>query len=340
MSSRLIVLILTCLATANAFTQPPRRHTLNATPKTVVWGYYDASVPPVLRIQSGDLVDVQTLIVSTPARLEAAGLPAADIEPALHDVDREVKERGPAPHILTGPVYVEGAEPGNVLEVRILSIELAIPYALNSFRPGLGTLPEDYPYARARVIPLDLKRRVARFAEGIEVPLQPFFGSIGVAPPLVSGRVSAAPPWIHAGNLDNKHLVAGTTLYIPVHAPGALLLIGDGHAAQGDGEVDLSALETSLRGTVQLIVRKDMRLGWPRAETPTHYMTMGLHQDLDEAAKLAVREMVDFLVTQKGLSRDDAYMLSSIAADLAVTQLVDGTKGIHATIPKSIFMKP
>src|SRR5213078_1566078 len=189
-----------------------------------------------------------------------------------------------------------------------------------------------------RIIPLDEARMVAHFADGIDIPLHPFFGSIGVAPPEVSGRVSSAPPWVHAGNLDNKELVAGTTLYIPVHAKGALFLAGDGHAGQGNGEVDITAMETSLIGTFQLIVRKDMHLKWPRAETPTHYIAMGIDEDLREAAKLAVREMIDYLVTEKHLTRDDAYQLASVAADFDITQLVDGTKGVHAMIPKAIFV--
>jgi acetamidase/formamidase len=160
---------------------------------------------------------------------------------------------------------------------------------------------------------------------------------MGVAPPDVNGRISSAPPWIHAGNLDNRELVVGTTLYIPVHARGALFEVGDGHAGQGDGEVDITALETSLVGTFQLIVRKDMHLRWPRAETPTHFITMGLNEDLVEATRGAVREMIDFLVTEMHLSREDAYMLTSVAADLHITQLVDGNKGVHAMIPKAIF---
>src|SRR5436853_7506930 len=187
------------------------------------------------------------------------------------------------------------------------------------------------------MIPFDEKRMVAKFAPGIEIPLHPFFGSMGVAPPETTGKFSSNPPGIHAGNLDNKELVAGTTLYIPVHAPGALLLIGDGHAGQGNGEVDITAMETSLIGTFQLIVRKDMHLKWPRAETPTHYIAMGIHEDLNEATKMALREMIDFLVNEKHMTRDDAYMLSSVAADLDITQLVDGNKGVHAMIPKAIF---
>src|SRR5258707_10147367 len=311
---------------------------LKPTPKTVAWGYYDASTPPVLRIKSGDTVEVQTLITSNPTRLEGAGVKPEDVEQSLRDIVKEVTNKGPGGHILTGPIFVEGAEPGDVLEVRIKSIKLAIPYAYNAFSPGRGFLPEDFPYAKMRIIPLDEQRMVAHFADGIEIPLRPFFGSIGVAPPDVSGRISSAPPWIHAGNLDNKELVAGTTLFIPIHAKGALFLAGDGHAGQGNGEVDITAMETSLIGTFQFIVRKDMHLRWPRAETPTHYITMGLHEDLNEATKAAVREMIDYLMTEKHLSRDDAYMLSSVAADLSITELVDGNKGGHMAIPKAIFV--
>jgi acetamidase/formamidase len=178
---------------------------------------------------------------------------------------------------------------------------------------------------------------VAQFANGIEIPLHPFFGSMGVAPPAVTGRISSNPPWVHGGNLDNKELVAGTTLYIPIHTRGALFQVGDGHAGQGDGEVDVTAMETSLIGTFQFIVRKDMRLRWPRAETPTHYITMGMNSDLVEATKIALREMIDFLMKEKHLSRDDAYMLASIAADLHITQLVDENDGVHMMIAKSIF---
>ena len=293
----------------------------------------------MLRIKSGDTIEIQTLITSSPSRLEAAGVAPEQVEQSLRDIYKEVTNKGPGGHILTGPIYVEGAEPGDVLEVRIRTIKLAIPYAYNAFSPGRGFLPEDFPYARIKIIPLDEKRMVGRFSDGIEIPLRPFFGSMGVAPPDVSGRISSAPPWIHAGNLDNKELVAGTTLFIPVHARGALFLTGDGHAGQGNGEVDITAMETSLVGTFQLIVRKDMHLKWPRAETPSHFITMGIHEDLNEATKMALREMIDFLVKEKHLTRDDAYMLSSVAADLEITQLVDGNKGVHAMILKSIFKK-
>ncbi|HKB79829.1 MAG TPA: acetamidase/formamidase family protein [Thermoanaerobaculia bacterium] len=231
----LIVLLAT--ATVASVQAQPAHIVLQATPKTVTWGRYDPHTPPVLRIRSGDIVEVHTLITSTPSRLEGAGVPPDQVEQSLRDIVREVTDRGPGGHILTGPIYVDGAEPGDVLEVRLLSIDLAIPYAYNGFRPGRGFLPDDYPYARMKIIPLDRARMVAHFAPGIDIPLHPFFGSMGVAPPEAVGRLDSAPPWIHAGNLDNKELVAGTTLYIPVHAKGALFEIGDGHAGQGDGEV-------------------------------------------------------------------------------------------------------
>ncbi len=312
-------------------------HRLLPTPKTVTWGYFDPKTPPVLRVNSGDTLEVETLAGGGLAALDAAGLPRDEVQPALLEVEREVKDRGEVPHILTGPVWVEGAEPGDVLEVNILAIDLSVPYAVNVFVPGRGFLPDEFPYAHAKLTRLDLKRNVAKFSEGVEIPLRPFFGVLGVAPPTLTGRVSSGPPWIQTGNMDNKELVAGTTLYMPVHVKGALFSVGDGHAAQGDGEVCVTALETSLRGRLKLTVRKDMKLRWPRAETPTHYMTMGFHENLEEAAKIAVNEMLDFLVKEKGLNRDAAYILASDAVDLRITQLVDGKKGVHAMLPKAVF---
>jgi acetamidase/formamidase len=311
---------------------------LKATPKTIVWGYYSAAAKPVLTIHSNDTVRIET-VSGSPSRLETAGVPAAQIPAALRDIYKEVTDKGPGGHILTGPVYVEGAEPGDVLEVRILKLELTAPFAYNSFRPGSGFLPDDFPSARTKIIPLDRARMTAKFTDSVELALHPFFGSMGVAPPEANGRINSAPPWIHAGNLDNKELVEGTTLFIPVHTKGALFEVGDGHAGQGNGEVDITALETQLTGTFQFIVRKDMHLKWPRGETATHYITMGVHEDLTEATKLAVRETIDFLVNEKHLSRDDAYMLSSVAVDFCITQLVDGNKGVHGMIAKKLFTK-
>ena len=312
-------------------------HRLDPSPSTVAWGHYDAAAKPVLRVASGDTVVVRTLLTSTPERLEKAGVPPADVEPALREIVKTVTDKGPGGHILTGPIFVEGAEPGDTLEVHIDKIELAISYAYNAFGPMRGFLPEDFPYPKIRIIPLDARAMVAHFAPGIDVPLRPFFGSIGVAPPPAMGRVDSAPPWMHAGNLDNKELVAGSVLSIPVHVPGALLEIGDGHAAQGNGEVDITALETSLLGTFRLVVRKNQHLAWPRAETLTHFITMGTDKDLIVAMKIAVREAIQFLMAARGLSKDDAYMLVSVSCDASVTQLVDGNVGAHVMIPKAIF---
>ena len=205
--------------------------------------------------------------------------------------------------------------------------------------PVGASCPTSSLYFHARAIPLDLNRKVANFAPGVEILLQPFFGVIGVAPPPLSGRISSGPPWVHTGNMDNKELVAGSTLYVPVHAAGALFSVGDGHAAQGDGEVCVTAMETSLRGTFQLIVRKDMKLDWPRAETPTDYMTMGFHENLTEATKIATEQMLDFLIKDKHLDRSSAYVLASNAMNLRITQLVDGKVGVHALVSKSIFKR-
>jgi acetamidase/formamidase len=333
--------VLGCMALASmsaaVFAQTPRTHDLKLTPENVHWGYYDPAVKPVLRIASGDTVRVETMIARGIQRLLAAGVREDEIPESLKVVERTVKERGPGAHPMTGPIWVEGAEPGDALEVKVLAIEFLHPYGVSGFIPGGGTLPDDFPYVGFHLVRFNQRAGTATFAPGITLKLAPFFGSIGVAPHPLVGRISSGPPGPHAGNLDNKDLVAGSTLYIPVHVPGALLSIGDGHAMQGDGEATGTALETSLRGTVQVTVRKGKRLAWPRAETPTHYIAMGLHTDLDEAAKLALREMIDFLVAEKNMKRDEAYILCSIAADFHVTQLVDGTKGVHAMLAKSIF---
>lgn len=312
-------------------------HELKLTPTNVHWGYYDAHLKPVLKIASGDTVRVETMVAGGLERLNLAGVPDAEIPDSLKQVEKSITDRGPGAHPLTGPIYVQRAEPGDTLEVHILGFEYLHPFGVTGFRPGSGTLPDEFPYARFKMIRFDPKAGLAEFSRGVRLKLAPFWGSIGVAPPPVIHRLSSGPPGSHAGNLDNKELVAGSILYLPVHVPGALLSIGDGHALQGDGEVTITALETSLRGTVQIFVRKGRQIRWPRAETPTHFITMGLNPDLNEAARMATREMIDFLMSQKGMSRDEAYILCSLAADLRVTQLVDDTKGIHAMLAKSIF---
>jgi acetamidase/formamidase len=281
------------------------------------------------------VVEIQT-VSGNPQNLERAGLSPDQIQPELRKVNADIprEARGPGGHILTGPVAIEGAEPGDVLEVRIREVRMDVPYSYNS---NAGFLADLFTERRTKIIPLDRERKIGHFGPGIDLPLKPFFGSMGIAPPPAAGKVNSAPPGIHAGNLDNKELVAGTTLFIPVHAKGALFEVGDGHAGMGNGEIDITAMETSLTGVFQFIVRKDMHLKWPRAETPTHYITMGIDTDLTEATRICAIETVDFLEKEKHLSRLDAYALASVAVDFEITQLVDGTKGVHAMIPKSIF---
>jgi acetamidase/formamidase len=329
--------MLVTAALAAQTSQPPRTHELPLTPEHVHWGYYDARVPPALHLASGDRVRIETMVAGGLQRLRLAGATEAEIPESLKAVERQVTERGPGAHPMSGPIFVDGAEPGDTLEVRIVAIEFLHAFGVNAFSPSGGVLPEDFPYAQLKLLRWQAGAERVEFKPGVSLRLAPFFGSIGVAPPPLVGRISSRPPGWHGGNLDNKDLVAGSVLYLPVHVAGALLSVGDGHALQGDGEVTGTALETSLRGTFELRVRKGRRLRWPRAETPTHYIAMGLDEDLDVAARLATREMVEFLVAEKGMSRDDAYMLCSLAADLHVTQAVDATKGVHASIPKSIF---
>jgi acetamidase/formamidase len=309
---------------------------LPASPSTVVWGYYSAQAKPVLTAHSGDTVRIHTVSTCALDRMEAGGAPHSVIPQYDRDIHEQVKDKGPGGHILTGPLEIAEAEPGDVLEVQIQKIDIDVPYACNSFGPGRGFLPNDFPYRNTKVIPLDREHMMADFAPGIKIPLHPFFGSMGLAPP-TAGRLSSGPPWMHAGNMDNKELVAGTTLFIPVHAKGALFEAGDGHAGQGNGEVDITALETWLTGTFKFIVHKDQHLLWPRAETPTHYISMGFDEDLKTATEMAVRNMIEFLVTEKHLSRSDAYSLTSVAIDVDITQLVDGKVGVHAMCPKAIF---
>ena len=274
-------------------------------------------------------------MLTFPERLKTLGVPDAEIPNSIREVLNSRPQGGG--NALTGPIYVEGAEPGDTLEVRLLKFEFLHPYGWTQFRPGRGTLPEEFPYFRAKLVRFDPEAGTAQFGPGITLRLAPFWGTIGVAPSVETGPVPSGVPNFNGGNFDNKELVAGSTVYFRVQVPGALLSMRDGHALQGDGEVSVAALETSLRGTVQVFVRKGKPIRWPRAETPTHFISMGLHPDLDEAARMATQEMIDFLVAEKGMSREEAYLLCSLAADLHVTQLVDGTKGIHAMLPKSIF---
>ena len=271
----LLLCIITLAFTASAQQKGSESdpYVLEPTPTTVAWGHYWSEYPPVLKIKSGDFVKIHTLLTSNPERLEAAGVPADQVEKELRDV-ASVKDKGPGGHVLTGPIYIEGADSGDILEVRLQSIDLAIPYGYNAIGAA-GFLSDEIFDRKMRIVPLDAKKMIGHWSEGIDIPLHPFFGSLGVAPPKYAGRWNSAPPWIHGGNLDNKELVAGTTIYYPVFVKGALFEIGDGHAAQGNGEVDITAIETSLIGKLQFIVHKGKSLRWPRAETATHVIAMG-----------------------------------------------------------------
>jgi acetamidase/formamidase len=313
--------------------------------ETVHWGYLSGAVDPVAFVNSGDVVTIDT--VSHEGLLPDQGAPhdffkrrGIAQEHLLADavaLYSSVQHSGLGPHIVSGPIHVASAEPGDTLAVHVLEAKPRTPYGVNSMRTGKGGLPDEFTLNRSIVIPFDLERNVAKFLPGIEVPLRPFFGIMATGPARSMGRVNSVPPGPYGGNIDLNELTAGSTLYLPVHVPGALFMTGDGHAAQGDGEVDLTAIETSMTGTFRLEVIKGKTLAWPRAETPTHWICVGLHENLDEAMKIAIRETVKFLAEEKGLAREDAYALASIAIDFEVTQVVDQVKGIHAMIPKSIF---
>jgi acetamidase/formamidase len=307
-------------------------HHLPSTAETVALGFWDARRKAVLRVASGDQVTVDTLS----GELEELPLDESLILPE-HRAVLTGAARGPGPHLLTGPIWIDGAEPGDVLEVRIIDVKLRQDWGWNLIEPLLGTLPEDFPTQRRLHIPIDRDRRVAHLPWGLELPLDPFFGNFGVAPPSNYGRITSIIPREHGGNMDNRSLTQGTTVYFPIFNEGALFSVGDGHAVQGDGEVCLTAIETSLTGTFELIVRKDIKISIPRAESPTHYISMGMHEDLDSAARIALREMIKWIVELSGLAAVDAYTLCSIAADMRISQLVDINKGAHCMLPKSVI---
>ena len=305
------------------------QHRLDAGPETVHWGYFDAALAPVLTIESGDSVTISTVSGGP----EVMPRPPLVVPPALAAIQAAHKPKLPG-HICTGPVAIRNAKPGQVLEVRIKAIELHYDWGYNFSGPLRGALPDDFPELHLMHIPLDRERMTARLPWGLELPLAPFFGVMAVAPPAAWGSVSTLPPRRNGGNLDNKELVAGTTLYLPIHVEDALFSVGDGHGAQGDGEVCITAIETGLVGTFELILRDDMRLTWPQAETPTHVVTMAFDPDLDDCVTIALREMLDLIVARTGLDRQEAYALCSLAADLRVTQVVNGSKGIHVMLDK------
>jgi acetamidase/formamidase len=331
----IFLLISLIIYSGPALGQSGKTHKLVATPQTVHTGFFDSTIPPVLTIESGDTVVLNTLMLMD--NQLRCGMTFEELVPLRQGyVDRKV-----GPHTLTGPIFVNGAEPGDVLEVRIKKL-VPINCGVNYHLPGrmnIGGLPEDFPDAQFKTLKFDLKRMETTVAPGIVIPLKPFLGVMGVAPKPGEKRPAGIPEYF-GGNMDNKELVAGTTLYLPVNIKGALFSTGDAHASQGDGEVNVTAIESAMEEAVlQFIVRKDVKLERPMAETATHWITMGFHKDLNEAVKIALRDAIQFIVKTKSLTPDDAYALSSMAVDLRVTQIVDGNKGIHAMIPKAIFKK-
>ncbi len=304
-------------------------HRLDAGPETVHWGFFDARLAPLLTVDSGESVTIST-VSGAPEMM-----PGADfaIPPALAAVQAAVPQKLPG-HMCTGPIAVRGARAGQVLQVDIEAIDLHYDWGYNFVRPLSGALPDDFDDFRLIHIRLDRSRMVGRLPWGMEIPLRPFFGVMAVAPPPAWGMISTLPPRRNGGNLDNKELVAGTTLYLPVFVDEALFSVGDGHGAQGDGEVCVTAIETGLIGTFRLTVRDDMTLDWPMAETPTHVMTMAFDPDLDDCVVIALRQMIGLLCARTGMDRYQAYALCSLAADLRVTQVVNGSKGVHVMLDK------
>jgi len=329
-----------------------KHHVLKATKETVQWGFLDPKEPPKLTVDSGDTVSIETWY-------HALDVIKPDLP--MEEIVRLRKVNSPGgPHSVTGPIYVNGAEPGDVMEVRILKI-VPKEYGQNFNLPGkefptVGLLASEFPEGFVHYYKLDVAKMQTELKPGITIDLQPFPGILAVGvdpnepkekagPPIhdAKGRTSTLRPWKNGSNMDLNELQAGSTLYAPVFLKGGLIWVGDAHCRQGNGEVNLEALECAFKEIeIQPIVRKDMKLDWPRAETKTHWITMGFDEDLTEAMKIAVRQTVDLLTSQKmvPITREEAYALASMMADCRVTQMVDVRKGVHCMLPKSLFAQP
>jgi len=313
------------------------RHPLASSPETVRFGIFDAAFDPVLTVDPGDTV-VIACVSGGPEVMPPPELGLA-IPPALQAIHGARLERM-GPHILTGPVAIRGAEPGDTLEVRIEAVEPNNDWGYCAVRPLAGTLPEDFPDRYVSHIAVDAATGTCKPSWGPTLPLRPFFGTAGVAPPPRYGKLSSREPREHGGNMDCKELVAGATLFLPVWVPGANFSVGDGHGRQGDGEVCVNALEMGLTGTFTFVLHKAADVGvavWPRAETPTHFLTLGFNEDLDLAMKQALRGMIDFIVARSSLTRVQAYQFCSLAVDFRVTQTVNGEKGVHGMLEKGVL---
>jgi acetamidase/formamidase len=334
-----LVIALACPAAAQP--APTVDATLASRPETIVWGYITADVPPALTIKSGQTVKIDTVShqgllgkEDPVAFFASAGIAKDQVLQDAIDIYKTVpRTKGLSVHVLTGPIYVDGAAPGDMLEVRIHNLELRVPYGVNNSGPTSGVLPGLLSAPAPKIIKLDTKRNVALFSDDIEVPLAPFLGIMSVAPSRDVLLVSSRPPWRWGGNIDFNKLVAGASLYLPVFNTGAP------HAVQGDGEVNGTAIEASLTATLQFIVHKGAgkAMNWPRAEDATHYYAMGMDLDLNVAMRQATRETVNFLREEFGLSVEDAYALASIAVDFRVAEAVDSVQMIYGMIPKKLF---
>jgi acetamidase/formamidase len=308
------------------------RHLLPATAETVRVGLIDRDHPPVLTIEPGD-----TVVLETWNHWADAVTPTTTLDDVMRYRTEVYPGRGP--HSITGPVEVRGARPGDTLRV---DIEHLVPreHGYNLNLPGacgMGLLPDDFPDGHIRHFQLDVGSMTTEFAAGIRLPLRPFLGIMGVAP-AEPGAHSSVPPGSFGGNIDLAGLVAGSTLFLPVFADGARFYAGDAHACQGDGEVNLTAIETAMREARLTISLVDgPSLVRPRAETADHFITLAFDEDLDVAARLAVRDMIGWLVEDWKLAPSEAYALCSLAGDLAVTQVVNRNRGVHVKLPKAVF---
>jgi acetamidase/formamidase len=304
---------------------------LHATFETVHIGFHDAALPPVLAVDDGEEV-----IVDTVSADPAHDVPSEWLPKGIGDIHIRAV-RGTGPHILTGPIAVKGAKTGDLLQVDILDIKLTQAYGYNIVSPLKGMFGTEQPRQRTTIIPIDLATGLAEVLPGVQLPTRPFFGQMGVAPPREWGRLDSRPPNKYGGNIDNKELLPGARLFLPVWVDGASFSIGDGHALQGDGEVNQTAIETSLQGRFRLSVRRNLEAELPFAVTPDALITMGFHEDLDDAARIAMREMIRVLETHCGLDFHEAYRLCSLAADVRVTQFVNGNRGAHAMLARQVL---
>ncbi|MGI4975828.1 MAG: acetamidase/formamidase family protein [Janthinobacterium lividum] len=337
----------------------PALHELRATPATVHWGYFDASLAPAVTVRSGDLVRVEALTH------HAGDAPELMMDEAIHAIFDAIPpdDRNPGVHLMTGPIRVEGARPGDVLEVRYLQMTPRLRYGSNLAAHWGHLYRETGEKERVTIYRLDDASQTAEAAfaydfpgkytvpgtitherdccrqpalRGIRVPVRPHLGTAGVAPD-AAGRVSTIPPGAHGGNIDNWRIGAGATMFYPVQVDGALFSVGDPHISQGDGEISGTAIEASLDVTLQVFLRRDFTFASPLLQTPKFWITHGFDEDLDLAMRNASTEMLCLLSEHAGLSRDDAYSLMSVAADFAVTQVVDGRQGVHARICRAVF---